>query len=73
MAGFRAAASTGSVSACSRFGTLNSSGSGGFIRPSVRGEAVREARAAGFDNISLDLMMWLPQQSAADWRENVER
>ncbi len=35
-------------------------------------EAVREARAAGFDNISLDLMMWLPQQSAADWRHNVE-
>jgi oxygen-independent coproporphyrinogen-3 oxidase len=35
-------------------------------------EAVREARAAGFDNISLDLMMWLPEQSARDWRENVE-
>jgi oxygen-independent coproporphyrinogen-3 oxidase len=34
--------------------------------------AVAEARAAGLDNISLDLMMWLPQQSAADWRENVE-
>jgi oxygen-independent coproporphyrinogen III oxidase len=36
------------------------------------GDAVAEARAAGLDNISLDLMMWLPQQSAADWRENVE-
>jgi oxygen-independent coproporphyrinogen III oxidase len=36
------------------------------------GDAVAEARAAGFDNISLDLMMWLPQQSAADWRENVQ-
>ena len=35
-------------------------------------EAVREARAAGFDNISLDLMMWLPQQSRADWQESVE-
>jgi oxygen-independent coproporphyrinogen-3 oxidase len=34
--------------------------------------AVREARTAGFDNVSLDLMMWLPQQSPADWRENVE-
>jgi oxygen-independent coproporphyrinogen-3 oxidase len=33
--------------------------------------AVREAREAGFDNVSLDLMMWLPQQSAADWRESV--
>jgi oxygen-independent coproporphyrinogen-3 oxidase len=36
-------------------------------------EAVREARGAGFDNISLDLMMWLPQQSESDWRESVER
>jgi oxygen-independent coproporphyrinogen-3 oxidase len=35
-------------------------------------EAVREARGAGFDNISLDLMMWLPQQSCDDWRESVE-
>ncbi len=29
--------------------------------------AVDEARAAGFDNLSLDLMMWLPGQSLADW------
>jgi oxygen-independent coproporphyrinogen-3 oxidase len=35
-------------------------------------DAVLEARAAGFDNVSLDLMMWLPQQSPADWRGNVE-
>ena len=35
-------------------------------------ESVGEARAAGFDNISLDLMMWLPQQSREDWRESVE-
>jgi oxygen-independent coproporphyrinogen-3 oxidase len=35
-------------------------------------DAVREARAAGFDNISLDLMMWLPQQTTADWQENVD-
>jgi oxygen-independent coproporphyrinogen III oxidase len=34
--------------------------------------AFTEARAAGIDNISLDLMMWLPQQSAGDWRYNVE-
>jgi oxygen-independent coproporphyrinogen III oxidase len=34
--------------------------------------AVEEARAAGIDNISLDLMMWLPQQSRADWQESVE-
>jgi oxygen-independent coproporphyrinogen-3 oxidase len=34
--------------------------------------AVREARAAGFENVSLDLMMWLPQQTPADWRESVD-
>ena len=34
--------------------------------------AIGEARGAGFDNISLDLMMWLPQQSRDDWRESVE-
>jgi oxygen-independent coproporphyrinogen-3 oxidase len=34
--------------------------------------AVGEARSAGIDNISLDLMMWLPQQSRADWQFNVE-
>ena len=35
-------------------------------------EALREARAAGFDNISLDLLLWLPQQTQAHWRSNVE-
>jgi oxygen-independent coproporphyrinogen-3 oxidase len=35
-------------------------------------EAVRAARAAAFDNISLDLMMWLPQQSVADWLASVD-
>jgi oxygen-independent coproporphyrinogen-3 oxidase len=34
--------------------------------------AVREARAAGFDNVSLDLMMWLPGQSVESWLGNVE-
>ena len=38
----------------------------------ARGEAVGAARAAGFDNLSLDLMLWLPGQSlgvvAADGR-----
>ena len=34
--------------------------------------AIGEARAAGFENVSLDLMMWLPQQSTGDWRESVE-
>jgi oxygen-independent coproporphyrinogen-3 oxidase len=35
-------------------------------------EAFHMARAAGFDNISLDLMMWLPQQSVAQWLESVD-
>lgn len=34
--------------------------------------AMAEARAAGFDNISLDLMMWLPQQTVGTWRSNVD-
>jgi len=34
--------------------------------------AVADTRAAGFDNISLDLMLWLPQQHMAEWRESVE-
>jgi oxygen-independent coproporphyrinogen-3 oxidase len=33
---------------------------------------VRWARSAGFDNISLDLMMWLPQQTVAQWLTSVE-
>jgi oxygen-independent coproporphyrinogen-3 oxidase len=35
-------------------------------------DAFQTARAAGFDNISLDLMMWLPQQSVAAWLESVD-
>src|SRR5438093_7775992 len=33
--------------------------------------AVAEARAAGFDNVSLDLMMWLPEQQISHWLESV--
>jgi oxygen-independent coproporphyrinogen-3 oxidase len=35
-------------------------------------DAVQRARAAGFDNISLDLMMWLPGQSVAEWLASVD-
>jgi oxygen-independent coproporphyrinogen-3 oxidase len=35
-------------------------------------EAYALARAAGFDNVSMDLMMWLPEQSVADWLVSVE-
>src|SRR5438132_6152522 len=36
------------------------------------GEAFAMARTAGFDNISLDLMMWMPQQTIAQWLESVD-
>jgi oxygen-independent coproporphyrinogen-3 oxidase len=35
-------------------------------------DAFRMARHAGFDNISLDLMMWLPQQTIRQWLESVD-
>ena len=35
-------------------------------------EAFAMARRAGFDNISLDLMMWLPQQTVTQWLESVD-
>ena len=34
--------------------------------------AFAEARAAGFDNVSLDLMMWLPAQQVAQWLESID-
>ena len=34
--------------------------------------AIAEARAAGFDNLSLDLMMWLPAQRVEEWLESVD-
>ena len=34
--------------------------------------AFAEARAAGFDNVSLDLMMWLPQQQISEWLESID-
>jgi len=35
-------------------------------------DAYAEARAAGFDNISLDLMMWLPAQRVDHWLQSVD-
>jgi oxygen-independent coproporphyrinogen III oxidase len=35
-------------------------------------DAVRLARGAGFEDLSLDLMMWLPGQSVAGWLANVD-
>jgi oxygen-independent coproporphyrinogen-3 oxidase len=34
--------------------------------------AVSVIRSADFENVSLDLMMWLPQQGMADWQATVE-
>jgi oxygen-independent coproporphyrinogen-3 oxidase len=47
-----------------RLGRLHSAG--------AARRAVRLARAAGFDNLSLDLMMWLPGQSQQDWLASVD-
>jgi oxygen-independent coproporphyrinogen-3 oxidase len=45
----------------------------GRLHSSARASAaVRDARAAGFDNVSLDLMMWLPGQSVETWLRNVD-
>ena len=35
-------------------------------------EAVALARAAGFENLILDLMMWLPQQTLGQWLESID-
>jgi len=35
--------------------------------------AFAEARAAGFDNVSLDLMMWLPGQQVDEWLDSVDQ
>ncbi len=46
----------------------------GRIHTAARvGEAVREARAAGVDNLSLDLMFWLPGQSRGSWLASVDQ
>src|SRR5204863_8180216 len=34
--------------------------------------ALGEARGAGFDNVSLDLMMWLPEQRVREWLQSVD-
>ncbi|MGE0360140.1 MAG: radical SAM family heme chaperone HemW [Vicinamibacterales bacterium] len=41
--------------------------------PERPAEAVALARRAGFDNVSLDLMLWLPGQTPAHARESVDR
>lgn len=46
----------------------------GRIHDAARiGAAVEDARLAGFDNLSLDLMFWLPGQSRASWLRSVDR
>jgi putative oxygen-independent coproporphyrinogen III oxidase len=43
------------------------------LHNAVRGRsAYHEARAAGFDNVSLDLMMWLPGQRVDEWLASVD-
>ena len=38
----------------------------------VARRAAADCRAAGVDNLSLDLMLWLPQQRPADWLATVD-
>jgi oxygen-independent coproporphyrinogen-3 oxidase len=72
MAGFRAAgvnrASLGVQSfrdvELQRLGRIHSSGR--------VAEAMGAIRAAAMDNLSLDLMMWLPGQTVGDWMESVD-
>jgi oxygen-independent coproporphyrinogen-3 oxidase len=35
-------------------------------------EAIGVARAAGFDNLSFDLMLWLPGQSFSSWLRTID-
>jgi oxygen-independent coproporphyrinogen-3 oxidase len=45
----------------------------GRIHDATRARTVVEdARRAGFENLSLDLMMWLPGQTVAHWMESVD-
>jgi oxygen-independent coproporphyrinogen-3 oxidase len=45
----------------------------GRLHGSARARAaVAEAREAGFDNVSVDLMMWLPEQTLRDWQETLD-
>jgi oxygen-independent coproporphyrinogen-3 oxidase len=46
---------------------------GRIHRAETASRAMVEARAAGFDNISLDLMYGLPMQSISSWRETLEQ
>ena len=45
---------------------------GRIHEPGHVGRAVERARAAGFDNINIDLMFALPGQSVRAWRNNLE-
>ena len=46
---------------------------GRIHRAEAAAVAVTQARVAGFDNISLDLMYGLPLQTVGGWRETLER
>jgi oxygen-independent coproporphyrinogen-3 oxidase len=46
----------------------------GRIHDAARiGTAVDAARRAGFENVSLDLMFWLPGQTRPSWQQSVDR
>ena len=70
--GFGPPVSIVSVSVSNHFGSRSCGGSRVCTRSDRARAAVAEARAAGFDNLSLDLMMWLPGQQVAEWLESVD-
>ncbi len=65
-------ASTASASACSRSATTSCGGCRGCTAPTGRRGAFARRARAGFDNVSLDLMMWLPRAAVAEWLESVD-
>ena len=61
-----------SASGSSRFETMNCPASGVSMMRRGRAGRSRGQRRAGFDDVSLDLMMWLPGQSVAEWLESID-
>ncbi len=73
LAGYRAAGVTRLSFGAQSFRPEELARLGRLHGPERPAEAVSLARAAGFDNVSLDLMLWLPEQTPAHARESVDR
>ena len=73
LAGYRAAGANRLSFGAQSFRAEELARLGRLHGPDRPAEAVVLARAAGFDNLSLDLMLWLPGQTPAHARESVDR